>query len=380
MALPMTRRGLALGAAALAALPRIARAADDTIKIGVMTPLTGPAVESGRMQQNGIKIALDAVNQKGVLGRKLEIVTEDDQTTNPGATQGFERLASRPDIAAIIGPIRSAQVNAIEAGVRKLGKPFMFGGTDPTLTQRGNPWLFRCRPNDSYSATIIAEFGFGQLQKQKWAVVSSAEAFGINGSKALQAALRERSITPLTMQSFPNQTTDFTAVVDAVRASGADVLSTYIALETDLGVFAQHLQRAGLNLPWVGSPSITSPQSRTFAGEALFGSFGIADFALDGTPTSGVFGAKYNALFGTIPDHQAAYAHDAVLLLARAMTDANGTEPAKVQEALLAIKGFAAAEGEYNFDDKGDGLRGYNIVKNEKGKIVFDRRIEVEPT
>jgi branched-chain amino acid transport system substrate-binding protein len=154
MALPMTRRGLALGAAALAALPRIARAADDTIKIGVMTPLTGPAVESGRMQQNGIKIALDAVNQKGVLGRKLEIVTEDDQTTNPGATQGFERLASRPDIAAIIGPIRSAQVNAIEAGVRKLGKPFMFGGTDPTLTQRGNPWLFRCRPNDSYSATI----------------------------------------------------------------------------------------------------------------------------------------------------------------------------------------------------------------------------------
>jgi branched-chain amino acid transport system substrate-binding protein len=234
----ITRRGLALGATALAALPRIARAAEDTIKIGVMTPITGAAADSGKMQQNGIKIALDAVNRNGVLGRKLEIITEDDQTTNPGATQAFERLVSRPDIAAIVGPIRSAQVNAIEASVRKLGKPFLFGGTDPTLTQRGNPWLFRCRPNDSYSATIIAEFGFGQLQKQKWAVVFSAEAFGTNGSKALQAALRERSITPLTMQSFPNQATDFTAVVDAVRASGADILSTYIALETDLGLFA----------------------------------------------------------------------------------------------------------------------------------------------
>jgi branched-chain amino acid transport system substrate-binding protein len=93
-----------------------------------------------------------------------------------------------------------------------------------------------------------------------------------------------------------------------------------------------------------------------------------------------VYGAKYNALFGVTPDHQSAYAHDAVLLLARAMTDANGTEPDKVRTALLAIKGFEAAEGEYNFDDKGDGLRGYNIVKNEKGTIVFDRRIEVEPT
>ena len=247
---------MALGAAAMLAAPHIARAADDTIKIGVMTPLTGAAVESGKLQQNGIRIALEAVNRRGVLGRKFEVVTEDDQTTNPGATQGFERLAARPDIAAIVGPIRSAQVNAIEASVRKLGKPFMFGGTDPTLTQRGNPWLFRCRPNDGYSATIIAEFGFGQLQKQKWAVVFSAEAFGTNGSKALLAALRERSITPLTMQGFPNQTTDFTAVVDAVRASGADVLSTYIALETDLGLFAQQLRRAGLNLPWVGSPSI----------------------------------------------------------------------------------------------------------------------------
>jgi len=370
---------MALGAAAMLAAPHIARAADDTIKIGVMTPLTGAAVESGKLQQNGIRLALEAVNRKGVLGRKFEVVTEDDQTTNPGATQGFERLAARPDIAAIVGPIRSAQVNAIEASIRKLGKPFMFGGTDPTLTQRGNPWLFRCRPNDGYSATIIAEFGFGQLQKQKWAVVFSAEAFGTNGSKALLAALRERSITPLTMQGFPNQTTDFTAVVDAVRASGADVLSTYIALETDLGLFAQQLRRAGVNLPWVGSPSITSAQSRTLAGEALFGTFGIADYALDGTPTSGAFGTKYNALFGVIPDHQAAYAHDAVLLLARAMTEANGTGPDKVRTALLAIKGFAAAEGEYTFDGKGDGLRGYNIVKNEKGKLVFDRRIEVEP-
>ena len=65
-------------------------------------------------------------------------------------------------------------------------------------------------------------------------------------------------------------------------------------------------------------------------------------------------------------------------LLARAITDAGGTEPEKLRAALAAIRGFAGAEGEYNFDDKGDGLRGYNIVKNENGKVVFDRRIEVK--
>ncbi len=376
----ITRRGLALGATALVALPRIARAADGTIKIGVMTPVTGPAAESGKMQQNGIKIALDAVNQKGVLGRKLEIVTEDDQTTNPGAVLAFSRLASRPDIAAFIGPIRSTQVNAVAPDVLKTARPMMFGGTDPTLTQKGNPWLFRCRPNDSYSATIIAEFGFGHLQKQKWAVVFSTDAFGTNGSKALQAALKERSITPLLMQGYSNQATDYAAVVQAIQQSGADILSSYCTFEGDLGVFAKQLRQKGVDIPWVGSASIATSTARKLAGEALFGSYGVVDYAADGTPASAEYAEKYYSFHNELPDIQSSYAHDAVLLLARAMNDAGDTEPEKVRAALAAIKGFAGAEGEYNFDEKGDGLRGYNIVKNEKGKIVFDRRIEVEPT
>ena len=65
-------------------------------------------------------------------------------------------------------------------------------------------------------------------------------------------------------------------------------------------------------------------------------------------------------------------------LLGRAISDAGSTEPEKIRMAMAAIRGFAGAEGEYNFDEKGDGLRGYNIVKNDAGKIVFDRRIEVK--
>ena len=45
----------------------------------------------------------------------------------------------------------------------------MFGGTDPALTKLGNPWLFRCRPNDCYSGRVIAEFGVNELGKKKWA-------------------------------------------------------------------------------------------------------------------------------------------------------------------------------------------------------------------
>ncbi len=58
------------------------------------------------------------------------------------------------------------------------------------------------------------------------------------------------------------------------------------------------------------------------------------------------------------------------------MNDAKSTDPQKVREAIVAIKGYKGAEGEYNFDANGDGLHGYNIVRNEKGTIVFDKHIE----
>ena len=53
--------------------------------------------------------------------------------------------------------------------VMKVGKPVMIGGTDPNLTHMGNQWLFRCRPNDSYSGAVIADYGVKALGKKKWA-------------------------------------------------------------------------------------------------------------------------------------------------------------------------------------------------------------------
>ena len=372
------RRAFTLSTTAVLAMPHLARAQSETIKIGVVNPATGPAAESGRFQLNGARQALEAVNEKGVLGRKFELVIEDDQTTNPGAVLAFSRLASRPEIAAFIGSIRSTQVDAMSPDVLKVGKPMMIGGTSPILTQQGNKWLFRCRPNDLYSAKVIAEFGTTDLKKEKWAVVFSTDAFGSNGAKALEASLKAKNITPVLMQGYTNQASDYTAVVLAVRQSGADIVASYFTFESDLGIFARQLRQLGVRVPWIGSPSIVNTTALNLAGPALFGTYGVADYAIDATPASKAFAERYQALYKTVPDNQSSWTYDAVNLLAHAITTAGSTEPEKMRAALAGIRGFQGAEGEYNFDDKGDGLRGYNVVKNEAGKVVFDRRIEIK--
>jgi branched-chain amino acid transport system substrate-binding protein len=110
------RRTALLGTLAAATPLRFARA-EDTIKIGGILPLTGPAAEAGKFMKNGTAMALEAINAKGgVLGRPMEWVTEDDATTNPGAVLGFSRLVSRGDCVAYTGSIRSNSAGRVEGG------------------------------------------------------------------------------------------------------------------------------------------------------------------------------------------------------------------------------------------------------------------------
>jgi branched-chain amino acid transport system substrate-binding protein len=366
--------------AGLAAPALVGRAAGQasTIKIGMCSPVTGPAADSGRYAQIGAKMAIDAVNKAGgVLGRQVELIVEDDQTTNPGIVLAFSKLAAQQDMVAFIGSIRSTQVHAMAPDVLKVAKPVLIGGTDPTLTHMDNPWLFRFRPNDSYSGSVIAEYGVKTLGKKKWALVHSTDAFGTNGGKALAAALAGLDgVTVALDQGYANQSQDFTPVVLAIKQSGADVLGSYFTFENDIGVFARQLRSLGVTIPWVGSPSITNVTALKLAGPALYGTYGVADYAEESSDAARAFGKAYRDIAKVAPDNQSSWTYDALTVLCMAIKKAGKTDPAALRDAILSIRKHPGAEGEYNFDAHGDGLHGYNIVRNEKGTIAFDKHIE----
>src|SRR6202140_3163382 len=355
----LTRRDFTAGLAVGITAPYVigsARAQAATIKIGMCVPATGPAAESGRYAQIGAKLAVDGVNKAGgVLGKQVELIVEDDQTTNPGIVLAFSKLASQNDIVGFLGSIRSTQVHAMAPDVLKVGKPVMIGGTDPALTHMGNPWLFRFRPNDSYSGRVIADYGVNTLGKKKWAIVHSTDAFGTAGGKALADALVKLGTPAVLDQGYANHSQDFTPVVLAVKQSGADVLGTYFTFENDLGIFARQLRQLGVNIPWVGSPSVVAVSSTKLAGPALFGTYGVADYAEDSSDASKAFGKAYRDAYKTAPDNQSAWPYDAVTVLSAAINKAGSTDPVKIREAILSLKKYPGAEGEYSFNQKGTG-------------------------
>jgi branched-chain amino acid transport system substrate-binding protein len=262
--------------------------------------------------------------------------------------------------------------------ILKLGKPVMIGGTDPQLTHMGNPWLFRCRPNDMYSARVIADYGVNTLKLRKWAIVHSTDAFGTNGMKNLVEALKKFGATPVLIQGYTNNSQDFTPVALAVKQSGAEVMGTYMTFEPDQGIFAKQLRQLGVNIAWVGSPTTATTTALKLAGPALYGSYAVVDFNRDSSPEAKAFSGKYEAAYKAAPDIFSSWSYDAVQVLALAINKAKSLDPQAIRTAIQGVKGHKGAEGTYVFDQNGDGLHGYNIVKNESGTIVFNKRIDFE--
>ena len=354
--------------------------AADSIRIGVVNEITGAQAEAGQFTVNGIKLALDEINKAGgVLGRQLELRIEDNGSTNPGTVLAFSKLASEGGIAAIIGPIRSSQIQAASPSIAKAGVPTMIGGTDTSLTHVNNRWVFRARPNDSYSSRVIAEFGVNTLKLKKWAIVHSTDAFGGGGKTALVGALKTLGIEPVLVQGYTNNSQDFTPIVLALKKSGADILATYMTNSPDVGIFAKQLRQLGLTTPWIGSPSLISVTALNLAGESLYGTYAIADFTTDASDVTRAFTKKYKDRYGLNPDSFASWAYDGMQILALAIKSAGSTDPEAIRKGILAIKGYQGAEGNYAFDENGDGLHGYNVVKNDAGKIGFIRHVEFPP-
>jgi branched-chain amino acid transport system substrate-binding protein len=379
MTTPWTRRITTLASFSFAVLAQTAIAAEP-IKLGIVAEVSGPNAEAGSYTVNGAKLAVDEINKAGgVLGRPLELKIEDNQSTNPGSVLATSKLLGGGDIIALLGPIRSTQLQAVAPTINKAGIPTMIGGSDFGLTHANNKWYFRVRPHDGYSAKVIADFAVNTLQRKKWAIVFSTDSFGTGGKDRLVESLKEAGITPVLTQGFTSNTQDFTPIVLAVKQSGADVIATYVTSSNDVGILAKQLRQMGLTIPWIGSSSISTATAMKLGGDSLYGTYSVADFVPAASPEAQAFTKKYQEAFKLEPDFFSSWSYDGVYLLANAIKAANDTKPEAIRKALLGVKGYKGVEGTYVFDDKGDGLHGYNVVKNDGGKVVFVKAIAFQP-
>jgi len=232
----------------------------------------------------------------------------------------------------------------------------------------GNQWLFRFRPNDSYSGRVIADYGVNALGKKKWAVLHSSDAFGTAGGKALSGALEKLGCPAILDQPYANQSQDFTPVVLAIK----QFRRRYSRIVLHLRKRSRHFSPASCASSvstFPGSARPRSPTSRAeVAGPALYGTF-----ASPTMPKTPAMPRRRSASSIAMPSRSRRITRvpgpTTPSRCSPRHQQGRSTDPAKIREADPRHQKFPGAEGEYNFDQNGDGLHGYNIVKNDKGNI-----------
>src|SRR3990172_5108178 len=150
-----TSIGASLVGAALLAGPA---AAQDVIRIGVTQPLTGAFAASGNYVTQGAKIAEDQINAAGgVLGRKIQLVVEDNKSNPTEAVATAEKLIGKDKVPVMMGAWSSTLTLAVMPKLMEYGVPMLVEtSSSGKITTSGNPWIFRISPTSEMEAQVFS--------------------------------------------------------------------------------------------------------------------------------------------------------------------------------------------------------------------------------
>jgi branched-chain amino acid transport system substrate-binding protein len=351
-------RAFALPAAVVSGLLAVsaAHAADKTIKIGALLPMSGPGSYFGTQDKQGIELALEQINKSGVNGYKFEVHYEDSACSPLPATQAAKRMIEqfKPDVT--IGEECSDATLAIMPIMAQSEIPFLNAGSSSIkITEPGNPWTFRIMPNEVMQGIDIATQAYKQLNAKTAVLLHENTNAGIGNAQVFADTFTKLGGKILADIGFGRDVNDFTAIATRVAGMGhVDVIPTY-TLEGQGLKITQALAQAGV-VKGGGGKSI---QLGTIwlpfgfeqkAGKAAIGYIRIVQFdPTDQRPLVRDFVQAFKAKFNDGPTHLNAHSYDQIMLIAD--TVKRGAHDAKsIRDTLAATKGFAGVTGSVSFD------------------------------
>jgi branched-chain amino acid transport system substrate-binding protein len=253
---------MAASVAVMAAGPRSAAAQDRTglstnsIKVGVLGSLTGVQAVFGQGNLSGAQIVFDEVNDAGgIQGRRIEIISVDDESTPARAIAGFRRLVDDESVFAVFGPSSSAIGQAMEPMLRANAAVPVFVSiySSPSATEPHKNNVFRTGPlNDRLQGMALGDFVLDELKGTKVALAQQSDEYGRRGGASLTARLQERGKPLVVTEVFNLTDTDFTAQLLRMRGAEPDVLVIY-GFPAPAATLTRQARQLGLTAKIIGS-------------------------------------------------------------------------------------------------------------------------------
>jgi branched-chain amino acid transport system substrate-binding protein len=351
---------VSLLASSLCILLSSAQAQELVVRIGHAGPLTGNIAHLGKDTENGVRMAIDEANAKGISigGKKVKFVmqSEDDAAEPRQATLVAQKLVDGK-IQGLIGHVNSGTTIPASKIYHDAGIPQISpSATNPKYTLQGYKNAFRVVANDAQLGSVMGRYAAQTLKLKNVAVVDDRSAYGQGLADEFLKSAKANGINIVSRQFTTDKSTDFSAILTAIKAKQPDAIF-FGGIDAVGGPMLRQMKQLGISAKFMGGDGVCSEQMPVLAGEGL-----IDDVVLCSEPGGvedaqkkvmedfrAAFRKKYN---GNVQIYSP-YAYDATWLMITAMQKAGSSDPAKYLPVMASSK-YQGVTGLIEFDAKGD--------------------------
>jgi branched-chain amino acid transport system substrate-binding protein len=354
----------------------------DTIKIGEFGSLTGDNASYGVSQNQGIQMAVEEINNSGgVLGKKIDLTVEDNQTKQGQTTTIVRKLISQDHVVALLGEVASSKTLEAAPVAQEAKIPLIAtGATNPKVTQVGDD-VFRVCFIDDFQAVVIARFVLEKLHKTKVAFMTDVKQdYSVGLTQFARDYLQKNGGQVVKEQSYSSGDKDFRAQLTDIKSANPDVILV-TGYYPEVSLIIREARQLGIKAAFAGGDGWDGASLIPVGGKAIEGSYFSNHFSTeDKSPAVQQFVEKYKKKYNTLPDAFAALGYDSVNLLADAIKRAGSTDSEKLRDAIAGTKDFPGVTGKITINPERNADKSAVIITIKNGALHYFETIEPKST
>ncbi len=345
-------------------LPRPSQAA--TIKLGFINSITGPEAPIGENLTNGVTLAIEDLKKMGI---DVDLVKEDDTGKPDKSLAAFEKLATRDNVAGIVGPYTSATANADAKMAERYKIPLIVpAASKEEITRQGYQWTYRVSATTGDYAGVLFDLATTLGKPKTVAILNENTDFGVSGAKSAKTIAEQKNIKVVFEEAYSKGSPDYRSTLAKVKAEKPDLvfMVSYVA---DAILLMRQSREIGL-----------SPMAFLGAGAG----FSVEQFAQEKDISQGVFSStqwtedapwrgskawfkRYEKQFGKPPTYHAACAYESMMIMGQAAAAAGGNRE-KTREALHSGH-WNGILGDVRFQD-------YEGYQNQRKAVMLVEQVQ----
>lgn len=372
-------------AAALLSAGLAGQAFAQTIKIGVNEPLTGAFAASGTYVVNGAKIAADEINAKGgLLGKKVELVIEDNKSNSTEAAAVAEKLITADKVPVMMGAWGSSLTLAVMPKLLEYKVPMVVEtSSSGKITTSGNPFIFRISPPSSVEAAAFKNI-LPKLHMKKVDFLVINNDWGRGAAEDFSKVLKGEGVGVGLVETMDQSAQDMSAQLSKIKATDSDTIMVTTAVD-QLTLVLKQAAALGIKKRIVTTGGSQNPdQLIDQAGAAANGTFHLTTFAPwfpDKTPdpaaTRYFLGEWKKRGFQFAGATESFRGYDGIRTIARGIEKAGKAEPEAIRAGLWDVD-FTGLNGRIKFQkqgpagkESGQSMPNVYLIEITDGKVIL---------